>query len=444
MKKAIENYFKIDQRGSNIKTEIIAGFTTFLSMSYVLFVIPATLTETGMDLGALFTATALSAIISTLIMALYANYPIALAPGMGMQAFFTYTVVLTLGYSWQEALFAIFLSGLLFIALSVSGLRKKIINTIPNAVKHSVTIGIGLFIAFIGMQNVGIIVPNEGTIVGIGNFASPIVILTLIGVVITLVLIVRNNNAAIFIGMAVTAILGIFAQFIGIDVGMQMPTSLFSMPPSIAPSFGKLFDNVDIVGLLTNFNFWVLTISILFVDFFDTAGTVIAVGQEAGTITEDGEIKDNDKILLADSAATTIGAVLGVSSVTSYVESMTGIKVGGRTGFTALVVALLFALSLFLSPLLVLVTPFVTAPALIGVGAMMAMNNAKVNYEDFADAATAFMTIMFMVLTYSISNGLAMGFLTYTILKVGEGKAKEVHPIVYILSAIFFVYFFTL
>ncbi len=444
MKKAIENYFKIDQRGSNIKTEIIAGFTTFLSMSYVLFVIPTTLTETGMDLGALFTATALSAIISTLIMALYANYPIALAPGMGMQAFFTYTVVLTLGYSWQEALFAIFLSGLLFIALSVSGLRKKIINTIPNAVKHSVTIGIGLFIAFIGMKNVGIIVPNEGTIVGIGNFASPIVILTLIGVVITLVLIVRNNNAAIFIGMAMTAILGIFTQLIGIDVGMQMPTSLFSMPPSIAPSFGKLFENVDIVGLLTNFNFWVLNISFLFVDFFDTAGKVIAVGQEAVKITEDGEIKDNDKILLADSAATTIGAVLGVSSVTSYVESMTGIKVGGRTGFTALVVALLFALSLFLSPLLVLVTPFVTAPALIGVGAMMAMNNAKVNYEDFADAATAFMTIMFMVLTYSISNGLAMGFLTYTILKVGEGKAKEVHPIVYILSAIFFVYFFTL
>ncbi len=444
MKKAIENYFKIDQRGSNIKTEIIAGFTTFLSMSYVLFIIPDTLSNTGMNIEALFTATALSAIISTLIMALYANYPIALAPGMGMQAFFTYTVVLKLGYSWQEALFAIFLSGLLFIILSVSGLRKKIINIIPNAVKHSVTIGIGLFIAFIGMKNVGIIVPNEGTIVGIGNFASPIVILTLIGVVVTLILIVRNNNAAIFIGMAVTAILGIFTQFIGIDVGMQMPTSLFSMPPSIEPSFGKLFDNVDIVGLLTNFNFWVLTISILFVDFFDTAGTVIAVGQEAGTVSEDGEIKDNDKILLADSAATTIGAVLGVSSVTSYVESMTGIKVGGRTGFTALVVALLFALSLFLSPLLVLVTPFVTAPALIGVGAMMAMNNAKVNYEDFADAATAFMTIMFMVLTYSISNGLAMGFLTYTILKVGEGKAKEVHPIVYILSAIFFVYFFTL
>ncbi len=444
MKKAIENYFKIDQRGSNIKTEIIAGFTTFLSMSYVLFVIPATLSETGMDLGALFTATALSAIISTLIMALYANYPIALAPGMGMQAFFTYTVVLTLGYSWQEALFAIFLSGVLFIILSVSGLRKKIINTIPNAVKHSVTIGIGLFIAFIGMQNVGIIVPNEGTIVGIGNFASPIVILTLIGVVITLILIVRNNNAAIFIGMAVTAILGIFVQLIGIDVGMQMPTSLLSMPPSIEPSFGKLFDNVDIIGLLTNFNFWVLTISILFVDFFDTAGTVIAVGQEAGTINEKGEIQDNDKILLADSVATTIGAVLGVSSVTSYVESMTGIKVGGRTGFTALTVAVLFFLSLFLSPLLVLVTPFVTAPALIGVGALMAMNNAKVNYEDFADSATAFMTIMFMLLTYSISNGLAMGFLTYTILKVGEGKAKEVHPIVYILSGIFFIYFFTL
>ncbi len=444
MKKTIENYFKIDQRGSNIKTEIIAGCTTFLSMSYVLFIIPDTLSNTGMNIGALFTATALSAIISTLIMALYANYPIALAPGMGMQAFFTYTVVLTLGYSWQEALFAIFLSGLLFIILSVSGLRKKIINTIPNAVKHSVTIGIGLFIAFIGMEQVGIIVPTDGTIVGIGNFASPIVILTLIGVVVTLILIVRKNNAAIFIGMVVTAILGIFVQLVGIDVGMEMPTSLLSMPPSIAPSFGKLFDNVDIVGLLTNFNFWVLTISILFVDFFDTAGTVIAVGQEAGTINEKGEIQDNDKILLADSVATTIGAVLGVSSVTSYVESMTGIKVGGRTGFTALTVAVLFFLSLFLSPLLVLVTPFVTAPALIGVGSLMAMNNAKVNYEDFADAATAFMTIMFMLLTYSISNGLAMGFLTYTILKVGEGKAKEVHPIVYILSGIFFIYFFTL
>lgn len=444
MNKFLNNYFKIEERNSNIKTEVLAGITTFLSMSYVLFVIPATLAETGMNIGALFTATALSAIISTLIMAIYANYPIALAPGMGMQAFFTYTVVLTLGYSWQEALFAIFLSGILFILLSVSGLRKKIINTIPSAVKHAVTIGIGLFIAFIGMENVGIIVSNPGTIVGIGDFSSPIVILTLIGVIITLVLIVRNNNAAIFIGMFITAILGIIAQVMGVDVGMVMPKSILSMPPSISPTFGKLFENTDILSLLTNFNFWVLTLSILFVDFFDTAGTVVAVGEEAGTIDPDGNIKDNDKILLADSVATTIGSVIGVSSVTSYVESLTGIKVGGRTGLTAIIVALCFFLALFFSPLLVLVTPFVTAPALIGVGTLMAMNNAKINYEDFTDAATAFMTIMFMVLTYSISNGLAMGFLTYTILKVGEGKAKEVHPIVYGLSIIFLMYFFTL
>ncbi|MFV0289040.1 MAG: NCS2 family permease [Mycoplasmatales bacterium] len=441
----LDNYFGVYEQNSNFKTEILAGITTFLSMSYVLFVIPATLSETGMDLNAVFVATALSSVISTLIMGLYAKYPIGLAPGMGMQAFFTYTVVLTMGYSWEQALFGIFCSGILFIILSISGIRKAIINIIPNGLKHSVTIGIGLFIAFIGMQNVGIIVGNESTLVQLGNLASPVALTAIIGTVITFILIMKNKSSAIFLGMLITIGICIVFQLAGADVGMTMPTGIISAPPSIEPVAGKLFmggDFSQIMVLLTDFKFWIVVLSILFVDFFDTTGTIIAVGGEAGIVTAEGEIKNSEKILLADSLATTVGSILGVSSVTSYVESMTGIKIGGRTGLTAIVIALCFLLAIFFSPILSIVTASVTAPALISVGALMAMNHQKIDYSDFTEAATSFMTIIFMVLTYSISSGLAIGFVTYTILKLGAGKAKEIHPLIYGLTVIFLIYLF--
>lgn len=441
----INDFFQIKENNSNFKTEIIAGITTFLSMSYVLFVIPTTLSEAGMDINALFTATALSAVISTLIMGIYANYPIGLAPGVGMQAFFTYTVVIGMGYSWESALLAIFCSGILFIILSISGIRKTIINTIPGCLKHSITIGIGLFIAFIGIQSVGIVIPNDSTIVSLGNLTSPTALLAIIGTVATFILLARNKTGAIFFGMFITCIVGIIFQILGFDVGITMPSGIISAPPSIEPIAGKLFldgNLSQIVDLFTSFNFWVVVLSILFVDFFDTAGTIIAVGTEAGIIDENGEIKDNDKILLSDSIATTIGSILGVSSVTSYMESLTGIKIGGKTGFTAVIIALCFFLALFISPILSIIVPSVTAPALITVGALMAMNNAKINYNNFTDATTAFMTITFTLLSYSISNGLAIGFITYTILKVAEGEAKELNPLIYILSTIFLIYLF--
>ncbi|MFV0288828.1 MAG: NCS2 family permease [Mycoplasmatales bacterium] len=435
----MNKYFEIEKRGSNIKTEIIAGVTIFLSMVYVLFVIPETLSQGGMEQGAVFTATALSAVISTLLMGLYAKYPVALAPGMGMQAFFTYGIVLGSGYTWQEGLFAIFVSGLLFITLSVTGLRKIIINSIPNVLKHSVTIGIGLFIAFIGMQNVGIIVGDPDTVVALGDFSNPVTLLALIGIIVTFVLIVKNSTFAIFIGMIITAVIGIIFQFLGLDVGMTAPSGIVASPPSLEPIFGQLFD-VNIGELLTDFSFWVIIISVLFVDFFDTAGTIMAIGSEAGSLDKDGQIKDSDKILLVDSIGTTVGAVIGVSSVTSYVESLTGVKAGGRTGLSAVVVSICFLIALLFSPLLVVVVSSITAPALITVGALMAMNNAKIDYSDFTNAATAFFTSIIMLLSYSISAGLAAGFIIYTILMTVQGKKQSV--LLYILSFIFLLYFF--
>ncbi len=438
MNNFLNNYFGITKKGSTIKTEIIAGITIFLSMSYVLFVIPATLKDGGMPPEAVFSATAISAIISTLLMGIYAKYPIALAPGMGMQAFFTYTIILTMGYSWQEALFGIFVSGLIFILISVTGLRKIILNVVPSAIKNSVSIGIGMFIAFIGMQNIGLVVSDPATIVSLGNILDPVVLVALIGTLITFILVAKNYKLAIFLGMLATIVISIIMYFMGIDTQMSMPTGVVSAPPSIQPIFGQLF-TVDVVKLLTDFNFWMVVISILFVDFFDTAGTVFAIGNEVGTIDKDGQIKDAEKILVVDSIGTTIGAVVGVSSVTSYIESLTGIKLGGRTGLSAVVVSICFFIAMFFSPLLSLITVSVTAPALITVGALMAMNNANIDYSDFINAATAFATITIMIFSFSISAGLAAGFIIYTILKTF--KKEWQHPLMYVLTFIFIVYF---
>lgn len=440
----MNKFFKLTENNTNVKVEIIAGITTFLSMAYILVVNPLTLADAGMDPGAVFTATAISAIIATLIMGLYANFPVALAAGMGTNSFLTYSVVLGMGYQWQDGLFAIFISGLLFLLLSVTGLRKVIINAIPRSLKYATSAGVGLFIAFIGMQNAGIIVDTEGILVGLGDFSNPAVLLAIIGLFITMFLVARETKAAIFVGMAITTVLGIIMQFAGLDTGIVAPTAIISAPPSLEPVFGHLFSDVQVGALLTDFRFWAVVISFLFVDFFDTAGTLVAVGSEAGFIGEDGNLDGAERALFADATATTIGAVLGTSSVTTYVESLAGVKAGGRTGLTAVVVAVCFLIALFFSPLLAIVTSSVTAPALITVGTLMAVNKGKINYENYADTAASFLTMLMMVVSYSIATGLATGIITFTVLKIAQKEQKDLHPVLYVLTVFFIFYFVAL
>ncbi len=440
----MDKFFKLSENNTNVKIEIIAGITTFLSMAYILVVNPLTLADAGMDAGAVFTATALSAVIATMIMGLYANFPVALAAGMGTNSFLTYSVVMGMGYTWQDGLFAIFISGILFIILSATGLRAIIINAIPRSIKYATSAGVGLFIAFIGMQNAGIIVDADGILVGLGDLTNPAVLLAIIGLFITMFLVARQTKAAIFVGMAITTVLGIIMQFAGMDTGIVVPSAVVSTPPSLEPVFGHLFTDVSGLTLLTDLRFWAVVISFLFVDFFDTAGTLVAVGSEAGFIGEDGSLEGAEKALMADATATTFGAVLGTSSVTTYVESLAGVQAGGRTGLTAVVVALCFLVALFFSPILAIVTSSVTAPALITVGTLMAVNKGKINYENYADTAASFLTMLMMVVSYSIATGLATGIITYTLLKLAQKEQKDLHPILYVLSVFFIFYFVVL
>lgn len=437
----MDKFFKLSENNTSVSIEVIAGITTFLSMAYILAVNPATLEQAGMDSGAVFTATALSAIIATLIMGLYAKFPVALAAGMGTNSFLTYSVVMGMGYTWQAGLFAIFISGILFLILSSTGLRELIINCIPHSLKYATSAGVGLFIAFIGMQNAGIIVDTDGILVGLGDLSNPVVLLAIFGVFVTMILVARNTRAAIFVGMLITIVVGVVLQVLGIDTGIYAPEAIISAPPSLEPVFGHLFTDNDILGLLLDFRFWAVVISFLFVDFFDTAGTLVAVGSEAGFIDKDGDLKGASKALMADATATTIGAVLGTSSVTSYVESLAGVKAGGRTGLTAIVVAGCFFIAMFFSPLLAIVTSSVTAPALITVGTLMAVNKGKINYENYADTAASFLTMLLMVVSYSIATGLATGIITYTFLKLAQGEREDLHPVLYCLTAFFILYF---
>ena len=429
----MNKFFKLEERGTTVSKEFIAGLTTFLSMAYIIFVNPNTLGAAGMDTGAVFTATILAATIGTLIMGLYANFPVALAPGMGMNAFFAYTVVLMMGYSWQQALAGIFVSGILFIILSATGLRELIINSIPTALKHAVGTGIGFFIAFLGFQNSGIIVNNDATLVGIGNLTDPNVLITVIGLIVTLVLLVRKTPAAIFIGMIVTAVVGILLGVVA------LPTQIIAPIPSLKPTFGALFEalpsifTVEMIPVIFSF---------LFVDFFDTAGTLVAVGNEIGLVNEKGELENAEQALLADSIGTCVGAALGTSTVTSFVESSSGVGVGGRTGLTAITTGVFFILSIFISPLVLgLITNAVTAPALIVVGVMMAQQMKNVKWDDITIAIPAFVTIISMILMYSISNGIAFGFISYVVVMLAAGRAKEIHPTVWVLMVIFLFYF---
>ncbi|WP_026569209.1 NCS2 family permease [Sediminibacillus terrae] len=440
----MKKYFRFEELGTNYRTEFIAGLTTFLAMAYILFVNPATLALVGVeelpegvtriDQGAVFTATALAAAVGTLIMGVFAKYPIALAPGMGLNAFFAYTVILGYGIPWETALAGVMASGLIFIVLTLTGLREKIINAIPGNLKMAVGAGIGLFIAFIGFQNSGIVIGDPDTMVALGDLTDPNTLLAVFGVVVTVILLASNVKGGVFYGMIITAIAGMV-------VGLIDPPSstgdIVGPAPSLAPTFGQAFAHF---GDIFTIQMLVVILTFLFVDFFDTAGTLVAVATKAG-LMKDNKLPRAGKALFSDSAATVVGATLGTSTTTSYVESTTGVSAGGKTGFTSVVTAAFFLLALFFSPLLSIVTSAVTAPALIIVGVLMCSTLRDIEWGSFEIAVPAFLTIIMMPLTYSIATGIAIGFVFYPITMLVKGKAKEINPVMYLLFVIFILYF---
>ncbi len=432
----VNRYFEFEKWKTNYRQESVAGLTTFLSMAYILFVNPLILSDAGMDQGAVFTATALSAAIGTLIMGLIARYPIALAPGMGLNAFFAYTVVLGIGIEWQLALFGVLLSGIIFILITLFGIREKIINAIPAQLKYAAAAGIGLFIAFIGLQNAGVVVPDEETAVALGNMTSPATILACFGLVVTAILMVLGIKGGIFYGMVITAAAGVITGLIG------LPEGIVGSVPSLAPTFGSAFSILGEMEWTSQLivQMLIVVLTFLFVDFFDTAGTLYAVANQAGFV-KDNKLPRAGRALLADSSATSIGAILGTSTTTAYIESSSGVAAGGRTGFASIVTAALFLLAMFFSPLLIVVTEEVTAPALIIVGVLMASSLRLIEWNKLEIALPAFLTVVAMPLTYSIATGIALGFIFYPITMLLKGKSREIHPVMYVLFFVFIAYF---
>lgn len=437
----LTKFFKLKEHGTTFRTEIVAGITTFLTMAYILFVNSGIVASTGLPFTGIFVATALSAALTTLFMGVYANLPIALAPGMGLNAFFTYTLVLGMGMTPAAALSAVFLSGLVGIAVSVTPLRRMIVDAIPKSLKLAIGAGIGFFIAFIGFVNGGLVISSPATVVALGNLKDPVVFLALLGLVMTIVLLAKKVPAAIFFGMIGTAIIGVIMGLFGM-VGMPaLPTAVvsanldFSLVGLFVQGFGELFSNYSMPAII------VIVFSLFFVDFFDTAGTFVAVSQAANLIDENGNIENVEKAFIVDSSATVIGAICGTPNVTSYIESGAGVEVGGRTGLTSVVVAVMFLLSIFFSPLLSVVTSAVTAPALIVVGVLMAQQLGGINWNHTEEAVLAFLVIILMALTYSISSGIAVGFIVYPILLLASNKGKEIQPIMWFLFAVSILYF---
>ena len=432
MMEFLSNYFKFKEKETNLKSETIGGITTFLTMAYALFLIPSVLSEAGMPQGSVFVATGLAAALGTLIMGIFANFPMGLAPGVGLNAFFAYSVCLGMGIKWEVALSGVLASGIIFLIISATGLREMIIKAIPTNLKFAVSAGIGLFIAFIGLKNAGIVVANSATFVGLGDLTDPTVLLSIFGVIAISIFMVRGSKIAIFLGMGLTAIVGMITGLIDI------PTSVISMPPSMAPTFGAAIKNL---GNILNPEMILVIFTFLFMDFFDTAGTLVAVGSKVGLLKKDGSIENGSKALLADSVATCIGSIFGTTNTTSYVESLSGASVGAKTGFSSVVVGGLFLVSLFFSPLLTVITSAVTAPALIIVGSLMCSSLKEIEWERSEIAIPSFLTILLMPLTYSIGEGIACGFLTYVILMIFKGKTKKVHPVMYVLALLFVIYF---
>ncbi len=452
----LEKFFKLSENGTDVRTEIIAGITTFMTMAYILAVNPNVLSATGMDHGAVFTATALASLIGTLLMALFANYPFALAPGMGLNAYFAYTVVLGMGYTWQVALTAVFVEGIVFIVLSLTNVREQIFNAIPINLKSAVSVGIGLFIAFIGLQNAHIVIGGATLVelfsldgynssTGLEATVSDVgitVLLAIIGVVITGILVIKNVKGNILWGILITWLLGIICQFTGLYVPNPDVSCYSLLPdfsnglsiPSLAPIFGKLqFD-----GIFT-LDFAVVVFAFLFVDMFDTIGTLIGVSSKANMLDEEGKLPQIKGALLADAIATTAGAVLGTSTTTTFVESASGVTEGGRTGLTAVTTAILFGLSLFLSPIFLAIPSFATAPALIIVGFYMLTNVVNIDFNDIAEAIPCYICILAMPFFYSISEGISMGVISYVALNLITGKVKDkkISGLMYVLAVLF-------
>lgn len=427
----MEKFFKLKENNTDAKTEFIAGLTTFMTMAYILIVNPSILSAAGMDQGAVFTATALSAVIATLIMGLYAKLPFAQAPGMGLNAFFAYTIVIQMGYSFEFALTAVLLEGIIFILLTIFNVREAIVDSIPKGIKNAISVGIGLLIALIGLEGAGIVVHTDGgTIVSLGNIVSGSGLLAIIGILITSVLIAKNVKGALFIGMIITAI-------IGIPMGITpIPSKIISMPPSIAPTFFK-FDFHNIFSL----DMVIALFTLLFMDMFDTIGTLVGVATKAKMLDKDGKVPNIKKALFSDAVGTTLGACLGTSTVSTFVESASGVAEGGRTGLTAVSTAFMFFLALFFAPLFAVITPAVTASALVLVGLFMIEPIKEIDLHDFTEAIPAFLTIIMMPFAYSISDGIVFGVISYIILKLFSGKRKEISLTTVILGLVFLLKF---
>ena len=437
----IEKCFKLKENKTTFKTELMAGLTTFMTMAYILVVNPSILSTTGMDAGALLTATCIASALGTFFMAFFANYPFVLAPGMGLNAYFAFTICAQKGYSWHVALAAVFIEGIIFIILSAINVREAIFNAIPANMKKAVSVGIGMYIAFIGLQNAGVVINNASTCVSLGDVKTVPVALALIGTIITLVLVIRKVKGALLVGILITWILGIICQLAGVyvvdvEAGVYslIPTGLISAPPSIAPIAGKLsFSGISI------FDFIVVIFAFLFVDLFDTLGTLIGVSTKAGFLDKEGKLPRIKGELFADALATTVGAVLGTSTVTTFVESASGVSDGGRSGLTALTAGVLFLVALLFSPILTTIPSFATTPALVVVGLMMVENVRDIDFSDYTEGFPAFMTILMMVVCYSISEGLVFGVISYVLLKLFGGKKNELNPVIVIIAILFFL-----
>lgn len=423
---SIEKLFKLRENQTSVRTEILAGLTTFVTMAYILAVNPNILSQTGMDQGALFTSTAVAAFVGTACMAFIANLPFALAPGMGLNAFFTYTVVMDMGASWQFALTAVFLEGLLFILLTLTRVREIIVNAIPVSIKNSISVGIGFFIAFIGLFGSGIIVQGDGVPITLGNLLEPNAIVAVLGIIITAVLVIKKVNAAILIGILASTVLGFL---FGVT---KLPSSIISMPPSIAPIFMKFeWNNIFSADML------IVMMTFLFVDMFDTIGTLVGVSAKANMLDKNGNIPKAREALLADALGTTAGAILGTSTVTVYVESASGVSQGGRTGLTALSTGVFFLIALIFSPIFLSIPTAATTPALVVVGLYMMAPIKNIDLEDWTEALPAFLTMIIMPFGYSIAQGIVFGIISYVALKIFSGRAKGVSPVLYVLAALF-------
>jgi len=439
----MENFFKLKDNGTDVKTEVVAGLTTFMTMAYILAVNPSILSASGMDPTAILIATALASFIGTVCMALLANYPFALAPGLGLNAYFAYTVCGAMGYSWQFALFAVFVEGIIFVILSVTNVREAIFNAIPLTLKKGVSVGIGLFVAFIGLQNGSIVVNNDATLVGLVSFKEDFTnvgicaLLAIIGTFIIAILHYKKVKGSILIGVLITWVLGIICELTGLYTGMSVLPhwSNFNLA-ALGLTFGQCFSGAAFENFRV-LDFIVIMFSFLFVDVFDTIGTLIGCANKAGMLDSDGKLPRIKQALLADAVATSAGAVLGTSTTTTFVESSAGVSEGGRTGLSAVVTGLMFLIAIFLSPIFIAIPGFATAPALIFVGFLMITAVVDIDFNDLTEAVPAYLALVAMPILYSISDGIAVGVISYVVINACCGKAKKISPLMYVLAVLF-------